>query len=128
MEINFVAAFVASLSGLVLGYLWYSVIFAKSWEMLAGVTRAQQNKDVAKRIIGSYLITLFMSLNLAAFIGSSADAMFGLFAGFAAGFGWVALAFGQNYMFEHRPFKLFLINGGYNTVLLSIMGLIIGSF
>ncbi len=128
MEINFVAAFVASLTGLVLGYLWYSVFFAKVWEKLAGVTAAQQNKGVAKRIIGSYLITLVMSLNLAAFIGSDADAMFGLFAGFAAGFGWVALAFGQNYMFEHKPFKLFLINGGYNTVLLSIVGLIIGLF
>ncbi|MBA3724719.1 MAG: DUF1761 domain-containing protein [Candidatus Levybacteria bacterium] len=128
MEINFVAAFVASLTGLVLGYLWYSVFFAKIWEKLAGVTVAQQNKGVAKRIIGSYLITLVMSLNLAAFIGSDSDAMFGLFAGFAAGFGWVALAFGQNYMFEHKPFKLFLINGGYNTVLLSIIGLIIGLF
>jgi hypothetical protein len=127
MEINVLAAFVASLTGLVLGYLWYSVFFAKPWEKLAGVTKAQQNKGVAKRIIGSYLITLFMSFNLAAFIGQ-ADAMFGLFAGFAAGFGWVALAFGQNYMFEHRPFKLFLINGGYNAVLLSIMGFIIGSF
>jgi hypothetical protein len=127
MEINVLAAFVASLTGLVLGYLWYSVFFAKPWEKLAGVTKAQQNKGVVKRIIGSYLITLFMSFNLAAFIGQ-ADAMFGLFAGFAAGFGWVALAFGQNYMFEHRPFKLFLINGGYNAVLLSIMGFIIGSF
>lgn len=128
MEINFLAAFIASLTGLVLGYLWYSVIFAKAWQKLSGVTDAQMNKGVAQRIIGSYLITLFMSLNLAAFIGADADPMFGLFAGFAAGFGWVALAFGQNYMFEHKPFKLFLINGGYNTVLLSLIGLIIGAF
>ncbi len=128
MEINFLAAFVASLTGLILGYLWYSVIFAKTWQKLSGVTDAQQNKGVAKRIIGSYLITLVMSFNLAAFIGGDADPIFGLFAGFAAGFGWVALAFGQNYMFEHKPFKLFLINGGYNAVLLSIIGLIIGAF
>lgn len=128
MEINFVAAFVASLTGLVLGYLWYSVLFAKQWQKLAGVTDSQVNKGMPKRAAISYLLTLIMSLNLAAFLGPDADAGFGLFAGFAAGFGWVALSFGINYMFEHRPFKLFLINAGYFTVLLSIIGLILGAF
>lgn len=127
MAINFLAAFIASFTGLILGYLWYSMLFAKSWQKLSGVTDAQMNSGVLKRIIGSYLLTLVMALNLAAFIGQQ-DAMFGLFAGFAAGFGWVAMSFGNNYLFEHRPFKLFLINAGYNTILFSIMGLIIGFF
>lgn len=128
MEINFLAAFVASLTGLILGYLWYSVLFAKQWQKLAGVTDAQMSEGMPKRAGLSWLLTLFMSLNLAAFIGKEADGGFGLFAGFAAGFGWVALSFGINYLFEHRPFKLFLINAGYFTVLLSLMGLIIGAF
>lgn len=126
MEINFLAALVASFTGLILGFLWYSVLFAKQWQKLAGVSDAQLNKGMPKRAIGSYLLTLVMAINLAAFIGSDADAMFGLLAGFAAGFGWVALSFGITYLFEHKPIKLFLINAGYFTVLLSIMGLIIG--
>ena len=126
MEINFVAAFLASFTGLVLGYLWYSVLFAKQRQKLSGVTDAQLNKGMPKRALGSFLLTFVMSLNLAAFIGTEADGMFGLFAGFAAGFGWVGVSFAINYMFEHRPFKLLLINGGYFTVLLTIIGLIIG--
>lgn len=128
MEINFLAAFVASFTGLILGYLWYSVLFAKQWQKLAGVTDAQMKKGMPKRALGSYLLTLVMAVNLAAFIGGEADWIFGLSAGFAAGFGWVALSFGINYMFEHKPFKLLFINAGYFTVLLSIMGLIIGLF
>ncbi len=128
MNINYFAAFVASLTGLVLGYLWYSIFFVKQWEKLAGVTKAQQEKGLPKRIIGSYLLGLVMALTLAAFIGSDASPSFGMFAGFAAGFGWVAMAFGNNYLFEHRPLNLFWINAGYNTLLLTIMGLIIGLF
>lgn len=128
MEINFLAAIIASFTGLILGYLWYSVFFAKLWQKLSGVTNKQLENGMAKRAIGSYLLTLVMSLNLAAFIGPNETPMFGLFAGFAAGFGWIAMSFGSNYLFEHRPLKLFLINAGYNTILLSIMGLIIGMF
>lgn len=126
MTINFLAAFIASFTGLVLGYVWYSMLFAKAWQKLAGVSDAQMNSGILKRVIGSYLLTLIMSLNLSAFIGTQ-GASFGLFAGFAAGFGWVAMAFGTNYLFEHRPFKLLLINAGYNVLLFSIVGFIIGS-
>lgn len=126
MNINFTAALLASFTGLVLGYLWYSVLFGKEWQKLTGVTDKQMNTGMPMRAMGSWLLTLVMSLNLAAFIGPEADASFGLFAGFAAGFGWVAMAFGSNYLFEHRPLKLFFINAGYNIVLLSIMGFIVG--
>lgn len=125
---NILAGVVASFSGLVVGYIWYSVLFAKKWQKLSGVTDAQLNKGMLIRIIGSFAFSLIMSLNLAAFIGPDATPQFGLFAGMAAGIGWVAAAFGNNYLFEHRPIGLFFINAGYNIVILSLMGLIIGLF
>lgn len=128
VEINFSTAIGASFTGLILGYLWYSVFFAESWQKLSGVTNSQLENGMLKRVFGSYVFTLVMSLNLAAFIGPNQSGVFGLFAGFAAGLGWVAMALGSNYLFEHRPLKLFLINAGYNIILLSIMGLIIGLF
>lgn len=124
--VNVFAAFIASFTGLLLGYLWYSVLFAKEWQKLAQVTNAQMAKDMPKRAALSFALTFVMALNLSAFIGPNETAVFGLFAGFAAGFGWVAMAFGSNYLFEHKPLKLFFINGGYNILLLSIMGFIIG--
>ncbi len=128
MEINLLAAFLASFTGLVLGYLWYSVLFAKSWQKLAGVSDSQMQKGMPMRALGSYFFTLVMALNLAAFIGPGQSALFGLFAGLAAGLGWVSMALGSNYLFEHRPMKLYFINSGYNIILLSLMGLIIGFF
>ncbi len=126
MEINFTAVLLSSLTGLILGYLWYSVLFSKPWQKLSGVSDSQMNSGMPKRAIGSYLLTLVMALNLAAFIGPDQSASFGFFAGLAAGVGWVSMAFGSNYLFEHRPLKLYLINAGYNVVLLSLMGLILG--
>lgn len=128
MNIHLPAAFLASCTGLILGYLWYSVLFAKAWQKLSGVSDSQMKSGMAMRALGSYLLTLVMALNLAAFIGPDQSASFGLFAGLAAGLGWVAMAFGSNYLFEHRPLKLYLINAGYNIILLSLMGWIIGFF
>lgn len=128
MQINLLSVFLASLTSLILGFLWYSVLFAKEWQKLSGVTNTQLKTGMLKRAVGSYLLSLIMAINLAFFIGPSETSSFGLFAGFAAGFGWVAMAFGSNYLFEHRPIKLYLINAGYNILLLSIMGYIIGLF
>jgi len=83
--------------------------------------------NLGKLLIGSFILEVVMAFNLAAFIGPQADWLFGLFAGIAAGLGWVSLAFGVNYMFEGKSFKLWLINAGYNTVVFAIMGLIIGA-
>lgn len=128
MEINFLAVFIASFMGLILGFIWYSVLFTKEWQKLSGVTDNQMKTGMPMRALFSYLLTLIMTLNLAAFIGPDKSPSFGFFAGLAAGLGWVAMAFGSNYIFEHRPLKLYLINSGYNIILLSLMGLIIGIF
>jgi hypothetical protein len=48
------------------------------------------------------------------------------FYGFATGFGWIAMALFVVGLFERRSLKLMLINGGYMTVTLTLMGFIIG--
>lgn len=130
MQINFMAVFLAALSAFFLGYLWYTVIFAKTWQKLIGMKSENglsSTPNLGKQLIGSFILEVIMAFNLAAFIGPQADWLFGLFAGIAAGLGWVSLAFGVNYMFEGKSFKLWLINAGYNTVVFAIMGLIIGA-
>jgi hypothetical protein len=130
MEINFLAVGLAALAAFFLGYLWYTVIFAKPWQELIGM-KAQGNgaetPNLGRLLIGSLILEIIMAFNLAAFIGADADWKFGLGAGLAAGLGWVSLAFGVNYMFEGKPFKLWLINASYNTVVFAVMGLIIGA-
>lgn len=130
MEINYLAVGLAALAAFFLGYLWYSVIFAKPWHALIGMKSQGENvtpPNLGKLLVGSLILEIIMALNLAAFIGADADWLFGLMAGLAAGFGWVGLALGVNYMFEGKSFKLWLINAGYNTVVFAVMGLIIGA-
>lgn len=131
MEINYLAVLIAALSAFFMGYLWYSVLFVKPWQKEIGLKMTPgekpQTPNLGRLLMGSFVLELIMAFNLAAFIGQDADWYFGLFAGLAAGLGWVALAFGVNYMFEGKSFKLWLINASYNTIVFAVMGLIIGA-
>ncbi len=130
MEINYMAVGLAALSAFFLGYLWYTVIFAKPWQALIGMKGDRSGAgtpNLGRLLLGSFTLELIMAFNLAAFIGPDADWLFGLMAGLAAGLGWVSLALGVNYMFEGKSLKLWLINAGYNTVVFAVMGFIIGA-
>jgi uncharacterized protein DUF1761 len=121
----------AALSAFFLGYFWYSIIFVKPWQKEIGMKsegKKNETPNLGRLLIGSFILEVIMAFNLAFFIGPDADWLFGLGAGLAAGLGWVALAFGVNYMFEGKSFKLWLINASYNTVVFAVMGLIIGAF
>jgi hypothetical protein len=130
MDINYVAVGLAAIAAFFLGFLWYTIIFAKPWQVLIGMrTEGQPGTppNLGRLLLGSFILEIIMAFNLAMFIGKEADWLFGLGAGVAVGFGWIGLAFGVNYIFEGKSFKLWLINAGYNTVVFAVMGLIIGS-
>lgn len=124
--INWLAVLLAALSSFLIGGIWYNALFVKKWQNLTGLKEKDLQKGMGKVFAGSFILSLVMALNLAFFIGAE-SASFGLFAGFAVGLGWIAAAFGINYLFERRPFALFAINAGYNVVSASVMGLIIGA-
>lgn len=131
LSFNYLAILVATVSTFLLGGLWYSpTLFGKAWMQEMGFTEdALKSRGGTGRIMGiSFVLELIMAFNLAAFIGPKASFSFGLFAGAAAGFGWVALAFGVTYLFERKPLRLFLINAGYHAVAFTAMGAILGAW
>ena len=127
-KLNYVAIVVAALTTFVLGGLWYSpILFARSWMREAGLSEERTRQANMGKVFGlSAIATLVMAFNLAAFIGPKADLGFGLFAGLAAGFGWVAMSLGVIYLFEQRSRRLWLINSGYQVVAYALMGAILG--
>jgi hypothetical protein len=134
MEVNYLAVGLAALAAFFLGFLWYTVIFAKPWQELIGMGSKGSGKgstaetpNLGRLLIGSLILEIIMAYMLASFIGTGASLMTGLHYGFVVGLAWVSLAFGVNYMFEGKPFKLWLINGSYNVVVFSVMGAIIGA-
>ena len=74
----------------------------------------------------SFVLSLIIALNLAAFLAGPPNLVWGLAAGALAGFGWVATGMGITYLFEARSFRLFLVNAGYHAVTFTVMGGILG--
>jgi len=131
VSFNYLAILVATVSTFLLGGLWYSpLMFAEAWKKESGITcEPEAGKAKFGRILGiSFILEFIMAFNLAAFIGAEATLTFGLLAGAAAGFGWVALSFGVTYLFENKSLRLFLINAGYHGVAFTIMGAILGAW
>lgn len=126
IEVNWWGVLLAALSGFVIGGLWYALLFAKPWQRAAGVTDEQLRGGAVRAFAGTFVLSFVMAAALAAFIGP-AGAAFGAAAGAVAGVAWVAAAFGVNYLFERRSVTLFAINGGYNAVTFTVMGVIVGA-
>lgn len=124
------AVVVAALSSFLLGGLWYSpILFARPWMIANGLTEEELKRTNPLKIFGpAFALSLVMAVNLAFFLGPKATLEFGLFAGAAAGFGWVAASTAITYLFERKPLKLFLINGGYQALALTMMGAILGAW
>ena len=126
-EVNYLAVVLAALSAFVLGGLWYSLLFAKPWAALTGQSD-ETLKSGNKAVIfgGAFLLNLVAAYVLAMFVGPL-GVKFGALAGLAVGLCWVAASLAINYLFERRPFGLWLINGGYFTLQYAVMGAIIGA-
>jgi len=129
-QINYLAVLVAAVSCFIIGGLWYSpVMFAKLWMKEANITEESIKQTNMSKIFGlSFILTLIISFNLAAFLGPDAGLVWGITAGALAGIGWVAASFGIIYLFERKSLKLFLINAGYLAVAFIVAGGIIGAW
>jgi Protein of unknown function (DUF1761) len=129
VQIHWLAVAVAAIAGFPLGALWYGVLFGKAWMSATGITKERAKQANMARIYGTtLLLNLVIATSLAMFIGSGSDWTDGLFAGFMAGFTFVAAAFGITYLFEFRSLKLWAINAGYQVVVFSVMGTILGAW
>jgi len=130
LPFNALSCIVAAVAAFVIGGLWYSpLLFVKVWQAESGVgCEKPEGRDTARIFALAFLATLVASVNLGAFIGRGKGLEFGLFAGFAAGLGWVSMALAIIYLFERRSLKLWLVNSGYMTVAFTVMGAVIGAW
>ncbi len=128
-HINWLAAIVAAIVPFPVGALWYGPVFGKPWMAAAGITKDPGRQVNMVRLYGTVLVlNLVIATSLAMFIGPAANLSFGLFAGFMAGLTFVAAALGVIYLFEMRSLKLWVINAGYQVVVFSVMGMILGAW
>ena len=131
MHINHFAVLSAALAAFVIGGVWYSpILFHKAWMNASGLNERDLRQGGMGKIFGlSFLLSLIMAYNLAAFLAAPDTTMlWGATAGALAGIGWVALSIGVLGLFERRSWKYVLINGGYFATTFIAMGAIIGAW
>ncbi len=127
-NINWLAVVVAALAGFAVGGLWYGPLFGKAWMHEVGLTEEKMKSGNMLKIYGGALaLNLIAAFSLAMFIGAG-DLNFGVFAGFMTGLTFVSMALGVTYLFERRSLRLWLINAGYQTVIFTVMGAILGAW
>ena len=127
--LNIWAILVAALSAFVLGGVWYSpVAFEGAWKK-ANSFAANPPAAGPKIFIVAFILSLVMAFNLAMFLNDpKTNLAWGATAGFLAGFGWVFMGIAIVSLFERRPLSYVVINGGYLTVALVVMGAILGGW
>ena len=128
-EINWLAVALCAGSSLFLGGVWYSpALFGKAWQDATGLSAEELAKGNMPKIFGLTLVLSFIAAAVfAMFLGKNFGLGPATAAGFSAGLCWVAASYGITYLFEHRPLKLWLVNGGYHTLQFTLFGAIIGS-
>jgi hypothetical protein len=130
LDINWLAVLVAAVATFLLGGLWYGPLFGRVWRAAEGQNEppAKQAKHPAFVYGLSFILMLVAAATLAVALEPDPNVPRSVTVGLAVGIGWVATAFGVNYLFAGRRFALFAVDAGYNIVLFALMGLIIGLF
>ncbi len=127
---NWLAIIVATVAAFALGGAWYAKgLFGGAWMQDVGLTENDaKNANMPRTFGGAFILQLIAAMTLATILGPESTWLSGVNTGLIVGIGILATAYGVTYLFEQRPLRLFMINAGYNVVLLAIMGAIIGGW
>ena len=128
-SVHWLSVLVAALSGFVIGGLWYGPLFQKPWMRLTGMSKEKGAQgSMPLTFGGAYVLNLFGAFAIAMLLGEQHGVLLGLHAGAFAALFFIATALGVIHLFEQRPFKLWLINAGYQVVNFAAMGAIVGAW
>ena len=131
-HLHWLPVLLGGLAYFMLGALWYSkLLFAPKWLEYTkiDVNDPEAKKGVAVIFIGSFVLMMLTSFAIGVLAyklhitGWMLGAKLGLFTGTLLGTTAIAIS----YLYEKRPFGLYLINGGYTIVGSIIAGIIICS-
>ncbi len=127
LNVNYLAVFIASLSNMIIGSVWYSKgLFGKAWMELVEIDPDNISSPLIAMIVG-YICGFFYSLFVAIIIHGFSLYDIGniLILATIISFGYGLYTF-TNHHFEGKPVKLFIINFGNNFITTMTIALIIG--
>lgn len=133
-EINWLAVVLATISSMVVGFIWYAKpVFGARWMRLSGI-KEEDTKGAALPLIITFVVSFLTAAVLA---GSAALAQhfyegnFLLNAVLTSVILWIGFTAARmitHDLFDRRPSSLTVLNLAHELVTVLVMGLIIGAF
>jgi hypothetical protein len=123
-DANVLAVLVAAVLQWLVGWLWYGVIFNKSYRALVGATEGQKQSNPGGIMALVFVTNLIVAFALAQIVMLShvSTCTVGLFIGVVCGLGFVVPPLLALHVSEGKPFKLFGINSIYWLVAMGLSG------
>ena len=128
-QMNLLAVVGAALAGFLIGGVWYGPLFSKAWQRESGLSdEAIKDANMVQIFGATFVLNLLASVILGHVLATYSHPGLHISAmiGFGIGLGFVATSIGVNYLFARKSLKLFLIDGGYWTVVYTVMGAVFG--
>jgi hypothetical protein len=129
--INIWAVIVSAVAFWALGALWYSpVLFGKRWQKEVGLSNEKLKNTNMVVVFGVSFLLMFVmvfGLNLTINVHKPEEITWlsGLYMGLFIGLIFSMTTMGINYLYQRRSFVLWLIDGIYITLGLTIAGIIL---
>jgi len=129
-DIRWIAVVVSGTVSFFVGAVWYSsLMFGKAWMEGSGMTEEKAMHMNPAKVYGiSLAASIASAAMLSVIAGLGSGWLHGAIMGFHVGLFFVAASFLINYLFEQRPMKLWLVNGGFHTTQFTVMGAILGAW
>ncbi len=128
-EINYIAILVAAIASFAVGWAWHGLC-GKTWMKLSGMTKEKlksMKMSPAQSMTIAFVVTLLTAYVVSHFVGLLGISTFGSAAQFAF-WAWLGLIGPVQlgvWLWEGKPFGLFLFNGAYQLVnLIVISGIV----
>ena len=134
VNVNYLAIVVAAVASMVVGFVWYGVLFKKRWMSLMGLTSdsmANMKMTANQAYMWQFVASLVMAYVLAhsilfanAYLNVGAIQA-GVMVGFWNWFGFVAPVTIGIVLWENKPWTLWFLNVSNYLVSLIVMGVIL---
>lgn len=128
-NVNWLSVIVATLAAFLVGSLWYSLMFGKTWQREVKLTDEQiKDSNMIAVFVITFILEFIAAVFLDMFIGPDSNTGDGIVMGLIVSIAWIASSIGTNYLFARKSLKLFLIDAGYFVTFFVIMGAILGGW
>lgn len=125
-SMNFWAVLVAAIAYMAIGAFWYSVLFAKTWTKLTGVTQKDMAearkkgmaKSMGRTLILDFIACLVMSYIVALFFSNVrlSGVLAGITVGILIWLGFIATTSLEQVLWEKRSIQLYVISNAHHLV------------